>query len=114
VAVAAPQRIGSAPKPPLCEVSRMWPLGVGTTVWTGSAAAEGTGGTGAAGGTGEAEDEGIAVLSTDMNGPQKMQCTDRPHGLQAGERRTTPRAWRGRGRETDRGEEAQAGEERSP
>ena len=49
--------------------------------------------------------EGVAVLSADIGGPQKMQCTDEPRRWQAGRGHGYCTFWRGL---------LQAGEERSP
>src|SRR4051812_12221 len=87
VAVAAPQRIGRAPKPPACEVSRMWlglalPVGMIPVTVGAVSTAEDVAVAPATGG-GEAREDGKdeavegaagTTESSDMEDPQKMQC----------------------------------------
>src|SRR6478672_11135545 len=85
-AVAAPHWIGRAPKPPACEVSRMWLRGGGVPGRIGESAA-GSGGTASGEGWEAVEadaEEGVGTVSTDIAGPQKTQCTDGSRNWQAG------------------------------
>jgi hypothetical protein len=65
--------MGSAPKPPACEVSRMCP--VEDEACRGGAEGREVAPAGGVSGT-DGVVEGIVVLSADIGGPQKTQCTD--------------------------------------